>query len=385
MQAIYLDHNATSPIRPEVVETMARCYETVSANPASSHRLGQEARRLLEEAREGIAGMLGAETAGTDGDRLVFTSGGTEANNLAILGMARARSAARPGRLVVSAIEHPSVLEPAEFLMETGWRLDCLGVTHEGVVRESLLPGLLRPETAVVSVMLANHDTGVVQPVAGLASVCGEAGVPLHTDASQAVGRVRVDFRRLGVAAMTVAAHKFQGPLGIGALLVRADVEVRPLLYGGGQQSGLRPGTESVALAVGMHRALQLCEREHEKCVHRMTVLRDRFEGALVKRLKDVVVNGRGAERLPQTCNMAFGGLDGQVLLMALDMAGIACSLGAACSSGSAEPSPTLRAMGLPSGVVDSSLRFSLGAGTNEAEIDEAVERIVGVVERLRR
>ncbi len=385
MQAIYLDHNATSPIRPEVVETMARCYETVSANPASSHRLGQEARRLLEEAREGIAGMLGAETAGTDGDRLVFTSGGTEANNLAILGMARARSAARPGRLVVSAIEHPSVLEPAEFLMETGWRLDCLGVTHEGVVRESLLPGLLRPETAVVSVMLANHDTGVVQPVAGLSSVCGEAGVSLHTDASQAVGRVRVDFRRLGVAAMTVAAHKFQGPLGIGALLVRGDVEVRPLLYGGGQQAGLRPGTESVALAVGMHRALQLCEREHEKCVHRMTVLRDRFEGALVKRLKDVVVNGRGAERLPQTCNMAFGGLDGQVLLMALDMAGIACSLGAACSSGSAEPSPTLRAMGLPSGVVDSSLRFSLGAGTNEAEIDEAVERIVGVVERLRR
>jgi len=363
---------------------MARCYRDAHANPASQHRLGQRARRLLEETREGIAGILGAETSGRTPDRILLTSGGTEANNLAILGIAQARNPAGAGRLIVSAIEHPSVLEPAEHLMEHGWQLDCLGADSLGVVQPERLRPLLNHKTALVSVMLANHDTGVLQPVAELAHICQEVDVPLHTDAVQVAGKLLVHFRQLGAAAMTVAAHKFGGPLGIGALVLRNDVRVQALLHGGAQQWNMRPGTESLALAIGMFTALQLWQKEHEELAQRMTALRIHFERALSDRLETVVVHGHVAPRVPQTSNVAFLGLDGQVLLMALDMADIACSVGAACSSGSSEPSPTLRAMGLPAAVVNSSLRFSLGATTTKTQIDEAVRRIVQVVQQLR-
>lgn len=384
MQTIYLDHNATTPIRPEVVDAMSACYGEGLANPASQHRLGQQARRRLEEVKDGIGTILGAKIGGRAPDRILLTSGGTEANNLAILGIAQARGLAEPGQIIVSAVEHPSVLEPAEHLMEQGWRLDCLGVHSNGVVRTERLTELLGPQTALVSVMLANHDTGVVQPVGDLAAICREGQVPLHTDAIQAVGKRPIQFRQLGVAAMSVAAHKFQGPLGIGALVVRGDLKLKPVLYGGAQQWGLRPGTESLVLAVGMLRALELWQQEQEELARRMTAQRQRFESQLAAELAGLVVHGSGAERLPQTSNIAFSGLDGQVLLMALDMAGIACSVGAACSSGSSEPSPTLRAMGLASKVVNSSLRFSLGASTTEGEVDEAARRIIDVVRQLR-
>lgn len=384
MDPIYLDHNATTPVRAEVVEAMARCQRQAPANPASQHRAGQGARRQLEEFREGIATILGANLRGRTPDRLVFTSGGTEANNLAVLGIAQARSPAGPGHLIVSAIEHPSVLQPAEALMEQGWRLDCLGVDASGRVQTARLPELLRPETALVSVMLANHDTGVVQPIAELAQICRQVGVPLHTDAVQAAGKCPIRFQELGVSALSIAAHKFRGPLGIGALLVRGDLGLKPLHFGGSQQWGLRPGTESLPLAVGMYTALQLWQQEQEELAERMTRLRLRFEEGLAAGLPGIVVHGTAAERLPQTSNIAFLGLDAQILLMALDLAGIACSVGAACSSGAAEPSPTLRAMGLPAATVNSSLRFSLGATTTEAEIDEALRRIVEVVGQLR-
>ena len=387
MDSIYLDHNATTPIRPEVVEAMARCYREGYANPASQHRAGQRARQVLEEAREAIAEALGADLAGSPPDRLIFTSGGTEANTLAVIGIAQGGSRKEPGQLgqlIVSAIEHASVIEPAEHLMDEGWRLDTLGVTADGVVRVERLPELLTPQARLVSVMLGNHETGVLQPVSKLVPICREAGVPLHTDAVQVAGKLPIAFGRLGVSAMTVTAHKFQGPLGIGALIVRDGVSIEPILFGGHQQEGLRPGTESVALAVGMRTALELWQKAHEAHARRLTALRERFESGLKAGVVDLVVNGSAGDRLPHTSSIAFPGLDAQVLMLALDTVGVACSVGSACSSGSTELSPTLLAMGLSDDIVAGSLRFSLGATTTEAEIDEAIRRILRVVRDLR-
>jgi len=382
MEPIYLDHNATTPIHPEVVQAMDRCYAQGSANPASQHRPGQQARKVLEDTREQIAQILGADLTGTQPDRLIFTSSATEANNLAILGIARA-GGPEPAQIIISAIEHPSVIEPAEQLMEQGWDYDGLGVTSEGVVRTELLPGLLTEKARLVGVTLGNHDTGVLQPVPRLAAICNQAGVPLHTDAAQVVGKLPVDFRRLGAAAMSIGAHKFRGPLGIGALIVRHDVAVKPLMFGGPHQGGRRPGTESVALAVGMLTALEIWQKDQQAHLRHISALRDRFENGLKAGAPGVIVHGAGAQRLPNTSNVAFPGPDGQVLLMALDLSGVACSVGSACSSGSMGLSPTLRAMGLPNEIVARSLRFSLGATTTEAEIDEAVRRILHVYGEL--
>jgi cysteine desulfurase len=382
MESIYLDHNATTPIHPEVVQAMDRCHAEGYANPASQHRLGQRARKVLEDARERIAEILGADPTGAQPDRLIFTSSATEANNLALLGIARA-GGPEPGQVIISAIEHQSVIEPAENLMEQGWDYDGLAVTSDGVVRTELLPGLLTEKARVVSVTLGNHDTGVLQPVGRLAAICNRAGVPLHTDAAQVVGKLPVHFRQLGVAAMSIGAHKFRGPLGIGALLVRPDVALKPLMFGGPHQWGRRPGTESVALAVGMLTALEIWQKDHEAHLRQMTALRDRFEQGLKAGAPEVIVHGAGAPRLPNTSNVAFPGPDGQVLLMALDLSGVACSVGSACSSGSMELSPVLRAMGLPNEIVARSLRFSLGTTTTEAEIDEAVRRILHVYHEL--
>ena len=391
MDMIYLDHNATTPVLPEVVEAVASCLKQGYANPASGHRFGQRARRLLEDVRESVAEILGARLAAPQRDRLIFTSGGTEANNLALLGMAAGGD--EPGQIIISAGEHQSVIGPAEHLLERGWRLDTLGLTPEGVVRIDPLPGLLqvpggskRPGMAksIVSVILGNHETGVLQPVVELAAMCREARAWMHTDAAQVVGKLPVDFRKLGVAAMSIAAHKFGGPPGIGALVVRDDVPLAPMMFGGHQQSGLRPGTEPVALAVGMATALEIAHRRQEESARRMTAIRDRFEQSLSSAMPEIIVHGRQVPRLPQTTSAAFPGLDGETLRTALDLAGVACSIGAACASGSAELSPTLRAMDLSKERVASSLRFSLGATTTEAEIDEAVRRIAQVCRDLR-
>jgi len=383
MDSIYLDHNATTPTRPEVAEAMARCYAEGYANPASQHRPGQRARQVVEDAREAIAEILGADLCASPPDRLVFTSSGTEANTLAVLGMARAGAGGEPGQVIVSAVEHATVIEPAEHLMEHGWRLDLLGVDSDGVVRVERLAELITPQARLASVMLGNHETGVLQPVSELVPICREAGVPLHTDAVQVAGKLPVDFRALGVSAMTISAHKFQGPIGIGALVLRHDARIEPILFGGHQQDGLRPGTESVALAVGMRTALELWQTDHEAHARRLAGLRDRFENGLKAGLPEVVVNGSCAPRLPHTSSVAFPGLDAQVLLVALDVSGVACSVGSACSSGSTDLSPTLRAMQLPHDILAGSLRFSLGATTTEAEIDEAVRRILHVVGEL--
>ena len=382
MEPVYLDHNATTPTRPEVVEAMVACYREGYANPASQHLLGQKAKRRLEDARDRVGEILGLQQSGSTPDRVVFTSGGTESNCLALLGITAAHGS-EPGQIIISAVEHSSVIEPAEHLLEMGWQLDQIGVDKHGVVCTERLAALLADKARLVSVTLGNHDTGVVQPIAELAGICRAHGVPLHTDATQAVGKMPIHFRNLGVEALSVAAHKFQGPLGIGALLLRSSVDVRPIHFGGHQQWGLRPGTEPLPLVIGMLTALELSVNEQEEHERHLDQLRARFETGLKADYPDLQINGVGAARLPNVSNVAFPGLDAQMLLMALDQVGVACSVGSACSSGSTELSPTLLAMDLPKEVVQSSLRFSLGATTTDEEVDEAVRRILHVVHEL--
>jgi cysteine desulfurase len=309
----------------------------------------------------------------------VLTSGGTEANNLALFGLA----GETPGRVVVSAIEHPSVLAAADRLARRGWHVVRLRASIDGVVDLEQLRAALAAPAHLVSLMWGNNETGALQPIAEAAEICRAAGVPLHSDAVQVVGKLPIEFDRLGASAVSLAAHKFHGPRGIGALVVDSAVSLEGQLCGGFQQQGLRPGTESIELAIGMCWALELWASEADERHRRLARLRDRFESRLRAGRGDLVVNGSGAPRLPHTSNVSFVGLDRQELFMALDLAGVQCSTGSACASGSSEPSPVLRAMGLPDSIVNSALRFSLGANTTEADIDEAATRILQVCNDL--
>jgi cysteine desulfurase len=378
-ERIYLDWNATTPLRPEAKAAMAHAWE-VGGNPSSVHAEGREARRLVEDARTAVAAAVGAEA-----QNVIFTSGGTEANSLALTpGLRRGKGPAAE-RLLVSAIEHASVLSGGRFAAEATGHI---GVTRAGVVDLDRLRALLDGPPALVSIMLANNETGAIQPVGALAGLGAERGIRVHTDAVQAVGRIPVDFHALGVATLAASAHKFHGPVGVGVLLVRKGVRLGSRLFGGGQQQGRRPGTIAVALAVGFAAALEKWHRVSAARAARWVALRDRLEAGLIAALgpECVIRNGPTREdvRLPQTLNVGFPGLDGDALLMQLDLAGIAASLGSACASGSTRPSPTLMAMRVPDDRLRSSVRFSLGAATTEAEVDEAVRRIVGVVERSR-
>src|SRR5262245_33803831 len=380
MDPIYLDNNATTPLLPAVVEAMRPFHEGSFGNPASAHRLGRQARQALEDARESVASLLGAHA-----EEVVFTSGATESNNLALQGsgVRGQGSGDDPPHLVVSPIEHPSVSEPVRRLNETGVAVSYLDVDASGVVVVEGLPALLRPQTRLVALMLVNHETGAIQPVRRAVELSG--GVPVHCDATQTVGKVAVDFHALGVATLSLSAHKFCGPRGVGALLVRRGHRLTPLLHGGHQQRGIRPGTEPVALAVGLACALRLAVSERETRVAHVRRLRERFLTRLQTEAAPVLLNGPADETgVPHTLNLSFPGLKGDLLLMALDLAGVCCSTGSACSSGSLLPSPVLRAMKVPEERLFSSLRFSLGFQLSESDVDEAAARIGRVVKRLR-
>jgi cysteine desulfurase len=344
-----------------------------AGNAASSHGFGRHARRALEDARERIAALLDAEP-----DEVVFTSGATEANNLALFGLVPPA----PGVIVTSPIEHPCVVEPVRQLAGRGYTHVCLPVTAAGAV--DLERADFPAETCLVSVMLANHETGAVQPVEDLARRL-DGRAPFHCDAAAAAGKVPVSFRKLGVTALTVSAHKLHGPPGIGALLVKRHAKLRPLFWGGHQQQGRRPGTEPVALAVGMAAALEWCERNRERHHTRVLALRRRFLDGLRAGAAPIVLNGPAEDGIPHTINVSFPGCAADVLLMKLDLAGVACSTGSACSSGSLLPSPVLRAMGLPAELLRSAMRFSLSSLLGETEVDEAINRICLCVNELRR
>ncbi|QEG38047.1 cysteine desulfurase family protein [Bythopirellula goksoeyrii] len=381
-ESIYLDNNATTPMLPEVADAIHEASLRYGANPASQHRAGQEARRALENARERIAELLGGKTSGMDADRLIFTSGGTEANNLALLGVLGGLS---PGHLITSAIEHPAVLGPIEQLERQGWRVTRIGADGNGVVLVDQLRDAICAETHLVSVMAANNETGVLQPIDEIAELCASHAVALHTDAAQLVGKLPVNFSERRLTALSCAAHKFHGPVGIGLLLVRHDVQITPQLWGGHQQAGLRPGTETVALAMGMQVALEVWHDAANARLERMQKFQTRFEEQIVAEIPSATTIGRLAPRLPSTSTVAFSEVDRQAFFLALDHAGVACSTGSACASGSSEPSPALMAMGLQKVLVESALRFSWGATTKAEEIDEACRRIIKVHNHLRR
>jgi cysteine desulfurase len=374
MRSIYLDNAASTPVLPAVWEAMRPHLGEAAGNPASSHHAGRRARRALGDAREQVAALLDAHP-----DEVVFTSGATEANNLAVLGLA----GDAPGHLIASPVEHPSVTEPLRHLGRAGFALDWLPVDGLGRTPAGGLAERLRPATRLVCVQLANHETGAVQPVREVAAACPR-GVAFHADAAAAVGKVPVGFRELGVATLTVSAHKFHGPQGVGALLVRRGARLRPLLYGGHQQHGLRPGTEPVALAVGLAAALEPAVREMEDRRRHVLRLRRVFLDRLRAGADPVVLNGPDEGGVPHTFNLSFPGCRADVLLMSLDLAGVACATGSACSSGSLLPSPVLEAMGVAGPVLHSAMRFSFSHLLTEADIEEAAGRLADVVGRLR-
>ncbi len=384
MDRIDLDQNATTPLDPEALEAM-KPYWFAGGNAESRHALGRFMRRGLDQALETVASILHAHA-----DEVVFTSGGTESNNTAILGLLRIGDSAAirsPGRIVSNPIEHPSVTQPLEELEALGWKVDHADLEPDGIINADRFVERFQPDTRLAILMLANNETGAIQPVRRAAESAHERGVPIHTDAVQAVGRIAVDFAGLGVDTLAASGHKFHGPTGIGLLLARRGTLITPRLYGGNQQHGLRPGTVPVALCVGLAKAL---ERRHAvlKQIHNnQEILRDKLEHSLKRRLGEarVIRNGPAneADRLPQTLNLGFPGLEGDALLLGLDLEGISASLGSACASGATEPSPTLVAMRTPEDRLKSSVRLSFGAFTTIEEIDAAVERIARVAARL--
>ncbi len=376
LNRIYLDSNATTRPWPEVIETVAYHMQHSYANPGSRHAEGRAARKVLESARESIARILGA-----DPEEVVFTSGGTEASNLALLGAALAMS---PGTIALTAGEHPATIETCRSLKSRGWELSVLPVDRDGRLLANS-PDLPNSKAVKIgTVILAHNETGVIQDVRPLAQLCRQNNAFCHIDAVQAVGKIEVHFKELGATSLAFGAHKFHGPRGIGGLLLRKGVALAPVEFGGHQESGRRPGTEMVALAAGMAKALELWHNERESRSATLSALRNRLESGLLDRCPWGVVNGSREYRLPNTFNIAFPGCDGEAILVALDLEGIACSLGSTCASGSAEPAPALVAMGATPEIYKASVRFTVGLSNTLSEMDEAAERIARVVTRLR-
>jgi len=378
----YLDHAATTPVRPEVREAMLPFLdEEQFGNPSSAHRWGRQARAALEAARRGIGEALGAPPAS-----VYFTSGGTESDNLAILGPAvAAREAGRPMSTAVAATEHKAILAAAHQVGHLGGSDTLLPVDSEGVLDLSALDAALAGKPAVVSVMWVNNETGVLQPVEEIAAGCRTAGVLFHTDAVQAVGKVPVWLDRLPGVLATISGHKLGAPKGIGALVVPDRERLSPLIHGGGQQRGLRPGTENVAGAIGLARAVTLAVAELESEAARLAALRDDLERRLRAALPGLVVHGAGAPRAPHILSIAIPGTDSEALLMHLDLAGVAAASGSACTTGAVEPSHVLTAMGVPRDLAIGTIRLSLGWRSTAADVEQASAITPEVAAKVRR
>ncbi len=377
---VYLDHAATTPVRPEVVEAMLPFLGATFGNPSSAHRFGRNARAGLEQARRMVAEAIGAET-----NQVIFTSGGTEADNLALIGAAMAaRERGDPMRVVTTLAEHKAVLAAAHRVAELGGEEAFLPVDGDGLISLDALDAELARKPAVISALWVNNETGVRQPIETIAGRCADAGVPFHSDAVQAFGKVPVSLGKAPCSMITLSGHKIGAPKGIGALVVRDRKAVMAQVVGGGQQFGIRPGTENVAGAVALGRAAQLATAELDQHQAQMERLRDRLIGGLRAIVPDLVVNGERAPRAPHVVNVSVPGADGQALLMHLDLAGIAASGGSACSTGSAEPSHVLLAMGVPHTLAAGAIRFSLGRETTEAETDRVLAVFPPVVAKVR-
>lgn len=372
---IYLDHAATTPVRPEVLEAMLPFFGPRFGNPSSVHRWGRDARTALDEARERVARCIGASA-----DEIVFTSGGTEADNIGVLGAWRARRDEGRTAMVTTPIEHKAVLAAVHQAAREGAEERLLTMTHDGVVDSASYDALVRDDTAMASVMWVNNEIGTIQPIAELAQRAKAVGALFHTDAVQAFGKVDIDAKKIPFDFLTVSGHKIGAPKGIGAAFVRRGGAIEPLFHGGSQDRGRRPGTENVAMVVGFARAAELAVAEREEEWSRLETMRNKLEEAILARVPDAVIHGRGAkERAPHVINVSVPGTDSESMLMALDLRGIGCSAGSACQSGSITPSHVLTAIGVPPELATAAIRMSIGCLTT----DDCIARIADVFPAL--
>jgi cysteine desulfurase len=386
MKKVYLDYNATTPLDPRVLEAMIPYMREEFGNPSSIHSYGRAGKTALDNSREQIAELLGARPK-----EIIFTSGGSESNNFAIKGIA-SQLRGKGNHIITTQVEHASVLETCGFLESQGFQVSYLSVHRYGLINLEELKEKIKDDTILVSVMLANNETGVIMPIQKIAEIVKEKGVILHTDAVQAVGKIDVNLKNLPVDLLSLSAHKLYGPKGVGALFIRTGVETRhgvslkPLIHGGGQERGKRSGTENVAGIVGLGKACDITNEEarNQKSEVRIRDLRDELHEGIFEKIKGVRLNGHPEKRLSNTLNLSFEGVEGDSLVMNLDLEGIAVSTGSACSEGNVEPSHVLLAMGLSKEQAISSLRFSLGRFTENEDIDRVLDVLPGIVERIR-
>jgi len=376
---VYFDYNATTPLAPEAMQAVIRATRELFGNASSVHHFGQEAKAAMDESRSAVAALING-----DPSEIVFTSGGTEADNFAIRGAAEAIEPTGRRHLVASAIEHEAVLNTLKALARRGWRTTLVPVDQSGIVSPDRLREAVTDETGLVSVMHANNEIGTIQPIAELAAIAHEHGAVMHTDAVQSVGKIPVDVRALGVDLLALSAHKFNGPKGAGVLWVKRGTRMQPLLTGGKHERNRRAGTENVAAIAGLGVAAQLALSKMSAEAARVAGLRDRLEEGILREVPGSVVNGARAARVPNTTNISFDRVEAESLLIALDLEGVAVSTGSACSSGTLEPSHVLRAMGFPAHRTQNSLRFSLGMFSTDAEVDRVIAILPSIVEKLR-
>jgi cysteine desulfurase len=378
MKRVYLDHNATTPVDPEVLAVMLPYFGEEYGNASSIHSFGQRARGAVEEARESVAALLGALPA-----EIMFSSGGTESNNHAIFGVVGAATGDRK-HVITSAVEHNAVLDPCLELERRGVEVTFLPVDREGIVNPEDVRRAIRPETVLITIMLANNELGTIEPIEEIGKIAAEHSVVFHTDAVQAAGKIPIDVKKLGVHLLSISGHKLYGPKGSGALYIRKGTRLESLLYGGHSERDRRPGTEDVTGIAGLGKAADLALSRMAEETRRISALRDRLEQGLIDRIPFARVNGSRAHRTPNTTNLTLPFVEGEAMVIALDLKGIACSTGAACSAGSVEPSHVLTAIGLAPEDARATLRLSLGHRTTDEEIDFALETIPPVIDRLR-
>ncbi len=378
MKRIYLDHAATTPTDLEVVAAMLPYFTDAFGNPSSIHSFGQEAKAAVEEARDRVASLIGAKS-----EEIVFTSGGTEADNFALMGVAYANEG-KGNHIITTAIEHHAVLETCKYLERKGFEVTYLPVDSYGLVDPDDVRKAITHKTVLISVMHANNEVGTIEPVAEIGSIAQERGIPFHTDAVQTVGHIPVDVNNLGVDLLAISAHKLYGPKGVGALYIRKGTRMTPLLHGGEQERRRRAGTENVAAIVGLGKAAEIAKQKMASEAKRLIPLRDKLIQGLMGRMEHIRLNGHPTLRLPNNVNVSIEFVEGEAMLLNLDLEGIAASTGSACASGSLEPSHVLLALGLSQRLSLGSLRFTLGRDTCEEDIDRVIQVLPQIVARLR-
>ena len=378
MKRIYMDHSATTPMAPEVLQAMQPYFSDKFGNASSLHSFGQEAKEALEDSREKVAKLLGANP-----EEIVFTSGGTESDNLALKGIAR-RNKDKGKHIITTSVEHPAILETCKKLGKEGFVVTYLPVTGEGLVDLAVLQAAIRPDTILISVMHANNEIGTIQPLEEIGRLTAERDIYLHTDAVQSVGKIPTDVNALGVDSLSLSAHKLYGPKGVGALYIRRGTKLESIVEGGGHERGLRSGTENVAGIVGLARAAEISSESMAAEGQRLTELRDELAGLVLEKVKDAWINGTMKERLPGSLNFGFSYVEGESLLLFLDSKGIAVSTGSACSSHKLQPSHVLLSLGLQPEQCHGSLRITMGRSNTKEEVDYVAECIAEAVARLR-